>query len=69
MYFDPSVVPHFSNITPIQLPRCGTTWQYDTNVLHYKISYVSLVAATRQHKISDIVKFFLLSNGDAKLGI
>jgi len=64
-----SVVPHFSNSTPILLPQCGTTWQYDTNVLHYKISYVSLNAATRQHQLSDIVRFFLLSNGDAKLGI
>jgi len=45
------------------LPRCGT------NVLHYKIPYVSLIAATRQHQLSDVFKFSLLSNGDTNLGI
>jgi len=44
------VVPHFSNGTPILLPRCGTTWYYDPNVLHCEILYVSLIAATRQHQ-------------------
>ena len=63
------VVPHFSNGTPILLPRCGTTWYYDPNVLHCEILYVSLIAATRQHQPSDIVKFSLLSKWGYDLGI
>ena len=63
------VVPHFSNGTPILLPRCGTTWYYDPNVLHCEIPYVSLIAATRQHQPSDIVKYSLLSKWGYDLGI
>jgi len=48
------------------LPLAITSSRY---VLHCEIPYVSLIAATRQHQLSDIVKFSLLSNWGYDLGI